>query len=130
MYRVGEVVELTRSEALGMLGAVPRGTRGVVLREPGLLSRGYVVRLDPAGRQVELPAEAIRRSGDVWSAPSAGSGLSAAPTSWPTRRATKAESAPPPEPADKTAPRRTAPPEVTPTRSTWRGGGDAARALP
>ena len=67
IYRVGDVVELAQGASLGLSGSVARGAKGVVLREPGLMSKGYLVRLDAAGRQVELPAEALRRSGDVWS---------------------------------------------------------------
>ena len=80
IYRVGDVVELAQGASLGLSGSVARGAKGVVLREPGLMSKGYLVRLDAAGRQVELPAEALRRSGDVWSS---GHGVKTSPSSQP-----------------------------------------------
>ena len=127
MLRAGELVELTRAESFGLAGSVARGTKGVILREPGLMSRGYLVRLDPAGRQVELPAEALRPSGGVSSSPARSS--SEAP--WWRR-----ESAPGQKKAlgEEGTPRRATPHQPTfrqptprpPTTSTWRSAGPPA----
>lgn len=129
MLRAGELVELTRAESFGLAGSVARGTKGVILREPGLMSRGYLVRLDPAGRQVELPAEALRPSGGVLSSPSPSS--SEAPW-W--RRQTAPGQKPPKALGEKVAeetPRRPPTPRQptprAPTTSTWRSTGPPAR---
>ena len=133
VFRAGEVVELARGESFGLAGTAARGTRGVVLREPGLMSKSYVVRLDPTGRQVELPAEALRRSGELWSAAPVAP-LSQETPWWQPR-------SPAPSPArteDSSRTRRsTPPPDPAPSRAvpvraatTWRGAGEVGRHAP
>ena len=128
IYRVGDVVELAQGASLGLSGSVARGAKGVVLREPGLMSKGYLVRLDAAGRQVELPAEALRRSGDVWSSgPVVKTSPSSQPPWWQHR--SEAEPQTPPGRARASAttpPASPASPAVTAT-TTWRGAGDVGR---
>ena len=133
MLRAGELVELTRAESFGLAGSVARGTKGVILREPGLMSRGYLVRLDPAGRQVELAAEALRPSGGVLSCPSPSSSEA------PWWRHQPAPGQKPPkalgEKVTEETPRRPTPRPPTPgqptprppTTSTWRSAGPPAR---
>ena len=128
MLRAGELVELTRAESFGLAGTVARGTKGVILREPGLMSRGYLVRLDPAGRQVELPAEALRPSNGILSSPARSS--SEAP--WWRRQSAPGQK-PPKALGEKVAeetPRRATPRQPAPrppTTSTWRSAGPPAR---
>ena len=125
IYRVGDVVELAQGASLGLSGSVARGAKGVVLREPGLMSKGYLVRLDAAGRQVELPAEALRRSGDVWSSgPVVKTSPSSQPPWWQHRSGAEPQ----------TRPRRAGTSAATPPASpavrattTWRGAGDIGR---
>ena len=127
-YRVGDVVELGQAASPGLSGSVARGAKGVVLREPGLMSKGYVVRLDAAGRQVELPAEALRRSGDVWSSgPVVKTSPSSQPPWWQHRSG--AEPQTPPRRAGASAATPPAPPASPAVRATttWRGAGDVGR---
>ena len=128
MYRVGDVVELAQGASFGLSGSVARGAKGVVLREPGLMSKGYLVRLDAAGRQVELPAEALRRSGDVWSSgPVVKSSPSSQPPWWQHRSG--AEPQRPPRRAGASAATPPAPPATPAVRATptWRGAGAVGR---
>ena len=65
--RVGEVVELTRDVSIGILsGSARKGTKGVVLKEPGLIRRKYTVRLDPEGKEVELDEGDFKKPGPAW----------------------------------------------------------------
>ena len=133
MLRAGELVELTRAESFGLAGTVARGTKGVILREPGLMSRGYLVRLDPAGRQVELPAEALRPSNGILSSPARSS--SEAP--WWRRQSAPGQKPPKAlgEKVVEETPRQATPHQPTPRQptprppatSTWRSAGPPAR---
>ena len=135
VFRAGEVVELARGESFGLAGTAARGTRGVVLREPGLMSKGYVVRLDPTGRQVELPAEALRPSGELWSAAPVAQRAQEAPW-WQPRSSATSPGRPEDPKRDRTR-RSTPPPAPAPSRAgpvraatTWRGAGEVGRRAP
>jgi hypothetical protein len=128
-FRVGEVVERAASASLGLSGSVARGAKGVILREPGLLSKGYVVRLDAGGRQLELPTGALRRAGDVWSSSPAAKPAAPAPAEppWWRHRSSAASTAPGRRGAS--SPPLPTPPVVRAT-STWRSPGAVDHRLP
>jgi len=68
-FHVGDVVELTADVTTeGFLGTrAAKGTRGVVLKEPGLLTSTYRVRLDPDGKEADVAESGLKKPGGWWS---------------------------------------------------------------